>query len=670
MAPEPWVARHTRTCLFAILMLFAGAPAAHAVRVVSYNILNYPGSTGASRDPLFRTILSPLGADVVVVGEMQSQAGVDEFLNSVLNTLEPGQWSAAPFTDGNDTNNALYYKTSKFQMVGHWAFFPNQANLLRLVHVWRMKPVGYNSGAAEIRFYGVHLKASDGSAERAQRLAEATGLRDSMNAAPPGTHLVTLGDFNFYRGSDESAYWKLLESQADNDGRVMDPLNPTAVVQNWHDNASFVNIHTQSPCLSGGALCASGAATGGMDDRFDFVFPTPNWNDGDGIDLIPGTYIVVGNDGLHLNKNITDAPTIPEGAAYADALIKAADHMPLRFDISLPARVTVSGGPFAFGTVITGATATTNWTVGNPATPPADTLEYTLTATAGFTAPGGSFTRLAGPGSDSHSLGMDTSTPGGKTGTATVHSNSLDAPNFNVGLSGTVLRHASPSLDSASVVTAGALDFGVHDPSGFSDGELRVHNQGYDALQAQLAVASASVVGGDGRFTIVGGTAPIQLAGIGETYTVHFDDAGATRDSLYEATLVIQSADQALPGGLALADVQVTLTAQLTPGSTTGTGAGDVPTTTRLHAPFPNPLRGTSTVHFDLARAADVRLEVFDLSGRRVATLASHAFAPGRWSATWNGRHESGAPAGAGLYFVRLSGDGLPMQTARLAVVR
>jgi hypothetical protein len=667
MAPEPWVARHTRALLFAILTLFASAPAAHAARIVSYNILNYPGSTGATRDPLFRTILSPLGADVVVVGEITSQAGVDEFLGSVLNTMEPGLWSAAPFVNGNDTDNAIFWKTSKFQFLGQWGFYPNAANLLRLVHVYRLKPAGYTSGATEIRIYAMHLKASTGF--EAQRFAECTGLRDSMNAVPPGTHAIALGDFNFYAGDGtEPGFGKMLESQADNDGRLYDPLGLQGL--DWQDNTTIQYAWTQSPCATGDTGCASGASTGGMDDRFDLILPTYNWNDGEGLDLIPNTYVAVGNDGQHHNNGINAPPTIPEGSTYANALHAAADHLPVRIDIMLPARQTVSGGPFAFGTVITGATATTNLTVGNPATPPADTLEYTLSATAGFTAPAGSFTRLAGPGSDSHTIGMDTSTPGGKTGTATVHSNSLDAPTFNVGLSGTVLRHASPSLDSASVVTASALDFGVHDPDGFTDGEARLHNQGYDALQAQLAVASASVVGGDGRFTIVGGTAPIQLAGIGETYTIHFDDAGATRDSLYEATLVIQSADQALPGGVAHADLQVSLTAQLTPGSTTGIGAGDVPTITRLQAPFPNPLRGTSTVHFDLARAADVRLEVFDLSGRRVATLASHAFAPGRWSATWNGRHDSGAPAGAGLYFVRLSGDGLPMQTARLAVVR
>jgi len=133
---------------------------------------------------------------------------------------------------------------------------------------------------------------------------------------------------------------------------------------------------------------------------------------------------------------------------------------------------------------------------------------------------------------------------------------------------------------------------------------------------------------------------------------------------------VVQSADQALPGATAQPDVHVTLLAKLTPGGQTGVGEPGLPTATRLYPPFPNPLRGASTVRFDLARAADLRLEVFDLSGRRVATLADGAFTPGRYNYRWDGHGENGGMAGAGLYFLRMTGAGIPTGTARLAVVR
>ena len=67
----------------AVLTALLPQPAA-AVRVVTYNILNFPGSTGAAREDDFRTVVQELDADVLVVQEMLSQTGVNQFLNNVL----------------------------------------------------------------------------------------------------------------------------------------------------------------------------------------------------------------------------------------------------------------------------------------------------------------------------------------------------------------------------------------------------------------------------------------------------------------------------------------------------------------------------------------------------------------------------------------------------------
>jgi hypothetical protein len=93
------------------------------------------------------------------------------------------------------------------------------------------------------------------------------------------------------------------------------------------------------------------------------------------------------------------------------------------------------------------------------------------------------------------------------------------------------------------------------------------------------------------------------------------------------------------------------------------------PTATLLYAPFPNPIAGRSTVRFDLARAGDVSLEVFDLSGRRASTLLRGAHEPGRYSIPWNGLGEDGAPVRAGVYFVRLTAPGIGAQSVRVAVI-
>jgi len=667
VAPARGLRRTPIALAFAGLMLLASAPAAFALRVVDYNITNYPSVLFPARQPYFRTIMTPLNADIVVVQEMRTQAGVDSFRTNVLNVIEPGQWASAPFFDGNDTDNALFYKPAKVQVLGAWAFYPNPANLLRYVTVWRLKPVGYGSDQAEFRIYSQHLKASTGF--EAQRLAEATGIRDSMNAMPAGMHAIVLGDWNFYNSSTEPGYGKLQEVQVNNIGRVFDPLNPTNAVQNWHNNAAFVNIHTQCPCVT--CPTGSGFSGGGLDDRFDQLLPTLNFGSGDGLGIVAGSYIVVGQDGLHFNLNITDPPTIPEGAAYATALWNASDHLPSRIDLRIPAKVSASTSPIAFGTFIVGATPpSANLTVSNPAVAPADTLAYSYAAPSGITTPAGPVLVLAG-NSSIDAIGLDTSSPVAVSGNLALNSNDLDTPALAIPVSGAVLAHASASLDSLAAVASDTLDFGSHAVGDFSDQLARVHDLGYDALHARLSVSGVTLTGPDAaRFSIPGGFTPALVAGTAGGWNVHFDDTGAASGTTYEATLTFTCADEPLPGGTPLPGVSVIVRADVQSGSTAVDGGHALPTITRLYPPFPNPLEGASTIRFDLARPATLKLDVFDLSGRRIARLADGEFAAGAFSTRWNGRLDGGGNAGAGLYFVRMSGAGVPTSTMRLAVVR
>src|ERR1051326_1691255 len=108
MAPEP-LRTPALLLLFSMLCLVSPAREAHSLRFMVYTSLNYPGPTGATRDPSYRVILAPLSPDVLAAEEMTSQAGVNEFLAS-LNTMEPGQWAAATVGDGNDTAPGLFYK--------------------------------------------------------------------------------------------------------------------------------------------------------------------------------------------------------------------------------------------------------------------------------------------------------------------------------------------------------------------------------------------------------------------------------------------------------------------------------------------------------------------------------------------------------------------------------
>jgi hypothetical protein len=82
---------------------------------------------------------------------------------------------------------------------------------------------------------------------------------------------------------------------------------------------------------------------------------------------------------------------------------------------------------------------------------------------------------------------------------------------------------------------------------------------------------------------------------------------------------------------------------------------------------YPNPAR-TQRVSFGLPRRANVDLAVFDISGRRIRSLARGYFDPGTYNnIKWDGTDASGGQVGAGLFFYRLKVDG---ETFNLSGVR
>jgi len=70
----------------------------------------------------------------------------------------------------------------------------------------------------------------------------------------------------------------------------------------------------------------------------------------------------------------------------------------------------------------------------------------------------------------------------------------------------------------------------------------------------------------------------------------------------------------------------------------------------------PNPATGAVGICYDLPASMPVEVSVLDLSGRRVATLASGRLGPGRYQARWN--HADSRSLPAGVYFVRLAAGG------------
>jgi YVTN family beta-propeller protein len=72
----------------------------------------------------------------------------------------------------------------------------------------------------------------------------------------------------------------------------------------------------------------------------------------------------------------------------------------------------------------------------------------------------------------------------------------------------------------------------------------------------------------------------------------------------------------------------------------------------------PNPASGGVRMRFGLPRRTDVTLELYDLMGRRVTTLAAGEHEAGWHDVAWTGRSRDGSVAHAGVYFVRFRAEG------------
>ncbi|MGE3164426.1 MAG: dockerin type I domain-containing protein [Planctomycetota bacterium] len=536
-------------------LLLVTQPAA-ALRVVSYNVLNYEGD----RINEMRIIFNALQADVIVLQEVGSLSAATTFLTSVLNSPSgPGGYAIGTFTDDFPlTNNALFFRTAALAQSGSGTHL-DLATTPRETDRWRLTLNGYSGSGAEIYFYGMHLKAGSTASDEDERTTAATLIRANTNALPAGTQFILLGDMNL-QASTEGAYQQFTSLLGNTNGRTFDPI---ASPGNWSGNAAFAAIHTQSPHANN-AGAPPGATAGGMDDRFDFQLISAALQDGAGIDYVTGTYRAFGNDGLHFNDDINDAPTIPEGAAVANALHGASDHLPVVADYQVPPRISndpaVDLGKAIVGTPAIGTLNVMN--AGDVATfgfvAP---LQYTLNAAPGiFSAPGGTITEFAGGGANQHSITLNTPTEGSYFGTVTINSNAVDFPVSQATVFGQIVRHAQPSLDSGSVVTVGAVDFGQSPPGGFANQAVQIYNLGAGSTQAGLAVQNVQIIGGSGFATV--GFSPTVVGTTPLTLTFSFDDP---TPGVKSALVAIDVADEAgVQGGIQLSALVLNLTATVT----------------------------------------------------------------------------------------------------------
>jgi len=99
-----------------------------------------------------------------------------------------------------------------------------------------------------------------------------------------------------------------------------------------------------------------------------------------------------------------------------------------------------------------------------------------------------------------------------------------------------------------------------------------------------------------------------------------------------------------------------------------GPGGIGTPAFSMLDA-APNPFDAETRVRWNLSRNSRVQIDVFDVGGRRVATLLDEVRPAGPGDVGWKGSDGNGRTVAAGVYFARMRVAG-ETKTKRIVLIR
>ncbi len=169
---------------------------------------------------------------------------------------------------------------------------------------------------------------------------------------------------------------------------------------------------------------------------------------------------------------------------------------------------------------------------------------------------------------------------------------------------------------------------------------------GQDAAGAALLPNTGMINDGSVGFLLALPTNQAFPAGKREALSVFFlVNANVTVDST-----LIEFVDAPIPREIVDINANL-LTARWTAVSE---AAEELPASLSLHQNHPNPFNPSTTILYELPRASQVEVAIFDLLGKRIRTLAQGRQQAGQHRLLWDGRDDNGANVPSGVYLYRL----------------
>jgi hypothetical protein len=195
---------------------------------------------------------------------------------------------------------------------------------------------------------------------------------------------------------------------------------------------------------------------------------------------------------------------------------------------------------------------------------------------------------------------------------------------------------------------------GIHLVVEISDGELvRIERGSVFGSSSQLFFGTIPSAAGDADICISALGVEVPLKASGEIARLVLKPSSASAATVRIKVLDLRNLDNE--------KCEVVVTEEVE--------APFVPNATALMQNFPNPFNPSTTLAFDVAQAGNVTIQVYDVSGRLVATLLNAHKEIGRHRVDWNGKNASGSLVPSGIYFYRMRAAGFEV-TKKMILVR
>lgn len=298
-----------------------------------YNVLNFPlEGTISNRLTSLELILGDYRPDIFMVCELNNEAGANTILSS-LQAINPN-YERAVFEintsddnlgNQNDLQQLIYFDATKFVLESQTIV----TTIYRDFNHYQLKINSIEQTMTPIIMDLIvcHLKASSGGSNQALRLEMVEDLVIYLDNFPIDSNVVLAGDFNVYTNS-EPAFQRLI----DNSNTIVF-IDPADRIGSWHNNTNYVDVMTQSTRTQTGL----GGATGGFDDRFDFIMTSQNMSTNPELSFIPSSYDVYGNnentDCYNQSINASDCAGPEFSFLIRDALHNFSDHLPVTLEL-------------------------------------------------------------------------------------------------------------------------------------------------------------------------------------------------------------------------------------------------------------------------------------------------------------------------------------------------